>query len=226
MKTVATAVAAAMVMGWVGVACAAGPALQTEQQRLGYTVGFQIGHNLKSEGLDIDVDALSQAIGDVFKGTPPRLSEDEMRAAVETLQAKLMAERERMAEENLQAGRAFLAKNGERAGVVQTASGLQYEVKKTGSGAQPKSTDTVSVHYRGTLIDGSEFDSSYSRGEPAVFPVDGVIDGWREALPLMKVGDQWRVFIPAELAYGDHGAGDDIPPNSALIFDVELLSIE
>lgn len=226
MRTVAKAVAAAMVAGWVGVAAAAGPALQTDRQKLGYTVGFQIGNSLKNDGLDVDVDALNQAISDVLKGANPRLSEEEMQAAIETYQAKMMAESERVAEENLKAGQAFLAKNKERSGVVQTSSGLQYEVKKAGSGKQPKDSDTVKVHYRGTLIDGSEFDSSHSRGEPVTFPVNGVIQGWREVLPLMKEGAEWRVFIPSELAYGNRGAGEDIPPNSALVFDIELLSVE
>lgn len=226
MRSIVTAVAAAIALGYGTAAFSAGAALQTDQQKLGYTVGFQIGHSLKSDGLDIDVEALSQAIKDVMSGTPPRLTEEQMQAAIETFQAQMAAEREQMAEENLKAGQAFLAQNKERDGVVETPSGLQYEVKEAGTGKQPKDTDTVVVHYRGTLIDGTEFDSSFSRGEPVTFPVNGVIQGWREVLPLMKEGAEWRVYIPSELAYGSRGAGQDIPPNSTLVFDIELLSVE
>ena len=226
MRSTATGVAATIALVCAGAAFAAGPALQTDKQKLGYTVGYQIGHSLKTDGLDVDVQALNQAIADVLTGAEPRMSEEEMQAAIETFQARMMAEREQAAEENLQAGEAFLAQNKQREGVVETPSGLQYEVEEEGSGRKPTDNDTVMVHYRGTLIDGTEFDSSYNRGEPVTFPVNGVIQGWREVLPLMQEGAKWRVYIPSQLGYGSRGAGQDIPPNSALIFDIELLSVE
>jgi FKBP-type peptidyl-prolyl cis-trans isomerase len=209
-----------------GGAGAAGTALETDRQKLGYTVGFQIGHSLKADQLDVDLDALAQGIRDVMSGNQAQMTEQQMMAAIEKMQEDRAAQRERMAAENLEASRKFLEQNAGRDGVKQTASGLQYEVKKAGSGAQPKPSDTVVVHYRGTLIDGTEFDSSHGRGEPVTFRVDEVIDGWKEALPMMREGAEWRVFIPSELAYGSRGAGQDIPPNAALIFDIELISIE
>lgn len=226
MRAKVTGLAAAIVLVASGAAGAAGPALDTDRQKLGYTVGFQIGHSLKADHLDVDLDALAQGIRDVMGDGEPRLTEEQMMSAIEKMQADRVADRERMAAENLKASNEFLEKNAKRAEVKQTASGLQYEVRKEGSGRQPAPTDTVLVHYRGTLIDGTEFDSSYSRGEPVSFQVNEVIDGWQEALPLMPEGAEWRIYIPSELAYGSRGAGQDIPPNSALVFDIELLSIE
>lgn len=225
MRAKLTGLTAAVALVVAGGASAAGTALETDKQKLGYTVGFQIGHSLMSDQLDVDVDALAQGIRDVLSGNEAQMTEEQMMAAIEKMQADRAAERERMATENLEAGRKFLAENGKRKGVKQTASGLQYEVLKAGSGAQPGPTDNVTVHYRGTLIDGTEFDSSYERGEPVTFGVDEVIDGWKEALPLMREGAEWRIFIPSELAYGSRGAGQDIPPNSVLVFDIQLISI-
>ncbi|MDX9740105.1 MAG: FKBP-type peptidyl-prolyl cis-trans isomerase [Gammaproteobacteria bacterium] len=226
MRAKLTGLAAAVALVAAGGAGAAGPALETDRQQLGYTVGFQIGHSLKADQLDVDLDALAQGIRDVMSGNEARLTEEQMMAAIDKMQADRVADRERMAAENLEESRKFLEQNGKRDGVTQTASGLQYEVKQAGSGQQPTPTDTVVVHYRGTLIDGTEFDSSHSRGEPVSFRVNEVIDGWQEVLPLMKEGAEWRVYIPSELAYGSRGAGQDIPPNSALVFDIELISIE
>lgn len=226
MRAKLTGLAAAVALVAAGGAGAAGPALETDRQQLGYTVGFQIGHSLKADQLDVDLDALAQGIRDVMSGNEARLTEEQMMAAIDKMQADRVADRERMAAENLEESRKFLEQNGKRDGVTQTASGLQYEVKQAGSGQQPTPTDTVVVHYRGTLIDGTEFDSSHSRGEPVSFQVNEVIDGWQEVLPLMKEGAEWRVYIPSELAYGSRGAGQDIPPNSALVFDIELISIE
>lgn len=226
MRSMVKVVMTTIALGCGSAALAAGPALDTDRQKLGYTIGFQIGNNIKQEGIDLDVDALGLAIKDVLAGTAPRLAPEQMQAALHKMQMDMEAERERLAQENLEAGRKFLAENKKRKGVTETASGLQYEVKKDGTGAQPKPTDTVVVHYRGTLIDGTEFDSSHSRGEPVTFPVNGVIPGWSEALPMMKEGAEWKVYIPSELAYGPRGVGDDIPPNSVLIFDIQLLSIE
>lgn len=226
MRAKATGLAAAIALVASGAVVAAGPTLDTDRQKLGYTIGFQIGHDMKSERLDVDIDALAQGIRDVMGGVEPRLTQEQMMNAMEKMQAGRAAEREHMAAENLKASNAFLEQNAKRAEVEQTASGLQYEVRKAGAGKQPTSTDTVVVHYRGTLIDGTEFDSSHSRGEPVSFQVNEVIDGWQEALPLMSEGAEWRIYIPSELAYGSRGAGQDIPPNSALVFDIELLSIE
>lgn len=226
MRAKVTGLAAAIALVASGAAGAAGPALDTDRQKLGYTVGFQIGHSLKADPMDVDLDAIVQGIRDVMGGNEPRLTEEQMMSAIEKMQADRVADRERMAAENLKASNDFLEQNAKRAEVEQTASGLQYEVRKAGAGRQPTPTDTVVVHYRGTLIDGTEFDSSHSRGEPVSFQVNEVIDGWQEALPLMSEGAEWRIFIPSELAYGSRGAGQDIPPNSALVFDIELLSIE
>jgi FKBP-type peptidyl-prolyl cis-trans isomerase FklB len=137
-----------------------------------------------------------------------------------------MARQKELGEKNKKEGEAFLAENKKKEGVTTLPSGLQYKIMKEGDGQIPKSTDTVTVHYRGTLIDGTEFDSSYTRGQPATFPVKGVIAGFSEALQLMKVGSKWQLFIPSNLAYGERGAGDDIGPNASLIFDIELISIK
>lgn len=225
MRAKLTGLTAAVALVVAGGASAAGTALDTDRQKLGYTVGFQIGHSLKADQLDVDVDALAQGISDVLSDKELKMTEEQMQAALDKMQADRAAQRERMAAETLEASRKFLAENGKRSGVKQTASGLQYEVRKAGSGAQPTPADSVTVHYRGTLIDGTEFDSSYARGEPVTFRVDEVIDGWKEVLPMMREGAEWRVFIPSSLAYGSRGAGQDIPPNAALVFDIELISV-
>lgn len=220
------ALAMALTAGWPILAAAAGASLGSDKEKFSYTVGFQIGQSLMEDGLDIDVNALSQAIRDVIAGTPPRLSMEEMQAAVQSFQMQQMEAREASAQNNLRAGQAFLADNRGKTGVVETQSGLQYQIVEEGSGKQPKDSDTVIVNYRGTLIDGTEFDSSYRRGEPVTFPVNAVIPGWREALQLMKEGAKWKVFIPADLAYGERGAGQNIGPNETLVFDIELIEVE
>lgn len=225
MRALRTALIVAGAVVFTGQALAQGPALDTDKKKFSYTVGVNIGESLKHDGLDVDIDVLTQAVADVLKGSQPRLSPEQMQAAIQQYQAKMVAQREANAADNLKKGQAFLADNKSKPGVVQTKSGLQYVVVKEGTGKQPKDDDTVVVNYRGTLIDGTEFDSSYKRGEPVTFPVNGVIQGWREVLPLMKEGATYKVFIPSELAYGSRGAGQDIPPNSTLIFDIELKSI-
>lgn len=220
------ALIAALALTTAFPALVAAQTLNTDKEKFSYTVGFQIGQSLKEDGLDIDVNALSQAIRDVMTGTAPRLSMEQMQAAVQAFQAQQMEEREATARDNLRAGQAFLADNRSKSGVVETKSGLQYQVVEEGAGKQPGDTDTVVVNYRGALIDGTEFDSSYRRGEPATFPVNAVIPGWREVLPLMKVGAKWKVVIPPDLAYGERGAGPNIGPNETLVFDIELLGIE
>lgn len=200
--------------------------LETQRQKLGYIVGLDIAENLQQQGLDVDADALAQAVKDFQAGAKPRLSEADRAMTIQALNQERAQTKAAEAQVNLEAGRKYLAENGKKEGVVTTESGLQYKVLSEGTGKQPTQEDTVVAHYRGTLINGKEFDSSYGRGEPATFPVGGVIPGWQEVLKLMKVGGKWQVFIPAELGYGERGAGNSIGPNETLIFDIELVSIK
>ncbi|UCH54316.1 MAG: FKBP-type peptidyl-prolyl cis-trans isomerase [Pseudomonadota bacterium] len=200
--------------------------LKSDDQKFSYAVGVQIGNNLQRQGVGYDAKAISQGIEDALAGGKTKMTEAEMRVAIEARQKKEVEKREAAAAKNLEAGKAFLADNKKKPGVVTRDSGLQYKVIKDGKGKQPKASDTVSVHYRGTLINGTEFDSSHKRGEPATFPVNGVIQGWQEVLPLMKEGAKWQVWIPSELAYGARGAGHNIGPNETLIFEIELISIK
>jgi FKBP-type peptidyl-prolyl cis-trans isomerase FklB len=218
-----------LVAVFVGTAAhAAQPATgpKTDKQKFSYAVGFQIGQNLKRQKLEVDPKTFSQGAQDALAGTNPRLKPEEMQAAIQAEQQKEIAKQQAQAQKNLEAGQAFLEANKKKPGVVTLPSGLQYKVITAGNGKQPKLTDTVVVHYRGTLINGTEFDSSYKRNEPVTFPVDGVIKGWQEVLPLMKEGAKWEVYIPSELAYGPRGAGNAIGPNEVLIFEIELLSVK
>ncbi len=218
---------AALALATVTLAWAAEPpALTSQQQRLGYTIGLQIGQSLKGDGLEVDVDAMALGVKDFLAGREPRLSEEDRRATLQALAEEQQRRRASSAEENAAAGARFLAENKAKDGVVTLASGLQYKVIKAGTGKQPTASDTVLAHYRGTLIDGTEFDSSFRRGQPATFPVNGVIRGWQEALPLMKEGARWEVYIPADLAYGPRGAGESIGPNQTLIFEIELIKVQ
>ncbi|RJR16931.1 MAG: FKBP-type peptidyl-prolyl cis-trans isomerase [Nitrospiraceae bacterium] len=204
--------------------------LKTEKDKISYGIGMDIGENMKRQSIDIDPDKLAQGIKDVFAGKELLLTEEDFRNTMENFRKDMMAKQQmhmqEISEKNRKDGEAFLAENKKKEGVTTLPSGLQYKVISEGTGALPEATDTVTVHYRGTLIDGTEFDSSFSRGEPATFPVNGVIPGWTEALQLMKAGSKWQLFIPSNLAYGERGAGGRIGPNSALVFDVELLSIK
>jgi len=204
------------------------PDLTNPKQKTSYAVGVDLATRLKRQDLDLDVKALTAGFADGLAGKPA-LTEEEQKAVLtdfgKSIRANAEEKQKVAAEKNLKAGEDFLAANAKKNGVKTTASGLQYKVIKTGTGATPKPTDTVKVHYEGTLIDGTVFDSSVQRGQPVTFPVGGVIPGWTEALQLMKVGDKWQLFIPARLAYGERGVGP-IGPNSMLIFEVELLSIE
>jgi FKBP-type peptidyl-prolyl cis-trans isomerase FklB len=195
-----------------------------------YAIGLNLGRSLRNAGIAADPQKVLEGLKDGLAGATPKVSEDQMRAAVTQLQAQAQSQAAdkaaKGAEANAARGAAFLAANGARPGVTTLPSGLQYEVLKAGTGPIPKADDTVSCHYRGTLIDGTEFDSSYKRGEPASFAVLGVIKGWTEALQKMPVGSKWRLVVPSALAYGDRGAGAEIGPGAVLVFEVELLAIE
>ncbi len=205
------------------------PPVESEQHKLSYSLGYNIGRDFSQKQLDVDPDVLMRGMKDALSGSTTALSEDEMRQAMMDLQKKMMAKQQQqvkqLAETNEQAGKTFLAENRQKEGVKTTMSGLQYLVVSKGTGKKPGPNDKVTVHYRGRLLDGTEFDSSYKRNKPATFPVGGVIPGWTEGLQLMKEGAKWQLFIPAKLAYGEKGAGPMIGPNSTLIFDVELVSV-
>ena len=204
--------------------------LDTLEQKASYSFGVDFAKRLKQQGIDLDIPALTRGIQDQASGGKLALEEGEMSQIkaeyTEQLRAKLLEEQQKIAAENLEAGKKFLAENAKKEGVVTTDSGLQYKVIKSGDGPTPGPEDTVTTHYRGTLIDGREFDSSYSRGQPASFPVKGVIKGWTEALQLMKVGDKWELYIPSDLAYGSAQRSELIQPNSTLLFELELLEIK
>ena len=206
------------------------PALEGEKAKLGYSIGMDIGGSLKRQAVDVDVDALARGIRDSYAGDNTLVSEEEARQTILAYQKQAMERQaeamRRLGEKNKAEGEKFLAENAKKEGVKTLPSGLQYKVLTPGSGKTPKATDTVVTHYRGTLVDGTEFDSSYKRGEPATFPVSGVIAGWTEALQLMQEGAKWQLFLPPTLAYGERGAGRDIGPNATLIFDVELISVK
>ena len=204
--------------------------LETFPQKLSYAMGLDVGGYFKELGSDIQLDVLIRGITDAYTGGKIAMTKDEITSVQkefgEKLQAKQAAQMKEMQEKNSAAGKAFLEENKKKKGVVVTKSGLQYEVVKKGTGPKPKADDQVKVDYAGTLIDGKEFDSSIKRGQPVTFGVSQVIPGWTEALQLMEVGSKYRLVIPAELAYGEKGAPPVIEPNSVLIFDVELHSIE
>jgi FKBP-type peptidyl-prolyl cis-trans isomerase FklB len=198
--------------------------------RLSYGIGMNLGMQWRDQDIDVDPDILLQGMKDAMRGGPMRMTEEEMRQTLTAYQeehrARLTAKRQQMAVTNLAQSREFLEQNKSQSGVVELPSGLQYRVLEEGEGASPRATDLVTVHYRGTLIDGTEFDSSHRRGQPANFNVSNVIPGWTEGLQLMKPGARYEFFIPPNLAYGERGSGPNIGPNSALIFDVELISFQ
>jgi FKBP-type peptidyl-prolyl cis-trans isomerase FklB len=203
---------------------------KTEKDKESYVIGINLGTDMKRRSVDnLNFDFLIQGIRDAYSGGKQLLTEDEQKQVWEAFQNNLAEKQKvntmKMAEENKKKGDAFLAENKTKEGVVTTASGLQYKVLRPGKGPKPKLEDTVTTHYRGTLLDGTEFDSSYKRNEPVSFQLKGVIPGWTEALQLMETGAKWQLFIPADLAYGPKGAGGVIGPNETLIFEVELLSI-
>ena len=221
-----------------GIACAQdeeaaapeGQALDSLEKRASYALGLNMAQSMKAQAVPIDIELLIEGLKDAFTGAETRLTDQEVQQTLQEFQQMMMQRQQetRAAQgaENQQAAEAFFAENGAKEGVVTTESGLQYMVMQEGDGPKPSATDRVTVHYEGTLLDGTKFDSSYDRGQPATFPVNGVIQGWQEAVPLMSVGSKYKLWIPADLAYGANGQGPIIGPNAALVFEVELLSIE
>ena len=197
--------------------------LNTQMDSVSYSLGISVANNLKSSGFEsIETQALASAFSDVFEGNEVKINEEDANMLIQEYFVELS---QKKSQEAISAGQAFLDENGKKEGVTTTASGLQYEGLTNGTGATPVETDQVTVHYHGTLVDGTGFDSSVERGQPATFPVNGVIPGWVEALQLMNVGSKYKLYIPSDLAYGERGAGGSIGPNETLIFEVELLSI-
>jgi FKBP-type peptidyl-prolyl cis-trans isomerase FklB len=195
------------------------------KDKISYVIGRDMAENLRKQGIEIEAEAFVQGMKDVVSGKPSALSPDEVQQAMMALQQNMSQKQQGKGADNKKAGEDFLAQNKSKEGVKTLPSGLQYQILQPGNGKSPSRTDKVTTHYHGTLIDGTVFDSSYERGQPATFPVSGVIAGWTEALQLMQEGAKWRLYIPSDLAYGARGAGSDIGPNTALIFDVELISV-
>jgi FKBP-type peptidyl-prolyl cis-trans isomerase FklB len=228
-RGIAMAMCAAVTLSGAAFAADA-PELKTEKEKISYSIGMDIGGNLKRGTVDVDPDLLARGLKDTYGGGKTILTEDEARKTITDFQKTLMAKQaetmQKLGEKNKVDGEKFLAENGKKEGVKTLPSGLQYKEITPGTGKSPKSTDTVTTHYKGTLIDGTEFDSSYKRGQPATFQVSGVIPGWTEALQLMKEGAKWQLFVPSNLGYGERGAGREIGPNATLIFEVELVSVK
>ena len=201
------------------------PQLKDQKDKVSYSIGMQIGFNLARQKVDINPDILAAGIKDSIAGKP-QLTADQVKDVMVQFEKDMEQKQKQLGEKNKTEGAKFLEENKKKPGVKTTASGLQYKVEKEGTGPQPKATEMVTVNYRGTLIDGTEFDSSYKRGQPATFPVNGVIKGWTEALQLMKQGSKYQLFIPSNLAYGERAMGPDIGANSTLIFEVELQEVK
>ncbi len=205
---------------------------KTKKEKINYSIGVTLGRNLTMQGIDVDQTYLIQGLKDALSKSATLMTDNEMETTMIAFQEELMAKMQEKqkkdgdGDKNKKVGEDFLAANKKKEGVVTLPSGLQYKIIKAGNGPKPTADKTVRVHYKGTLIDGTEFDSSYKRGEPAEFPVGQVIKGWVEAIQLMPVGSKWQLFIPSDLAYGPNGAGQMIGPNSTLIFEVELLGIK
>jgi FKBP-type peptidyl-prolyl cis-trans isomerase len=206
------------------------PALSTQKDKLSYSFGFKIGNSIKQQDTEVNLEVLYKGIKDALSGEKAQLSDEEIAQVLTAFQQERMhkqqEQRKKQAEESQQEGEKFLEENKKKEGVVTLPSGLQYKVITEGKGKKPKATDTVTTHYRGTLLNGTEFDSSYKRNEPATFPLSGVIPGWTEALQLMSEGSKYELYIPSKLAYGERGAGREIPPNATLKFEVELISVK
>lgn len=220
----------AVILAISPLANAASTELNSVEQKASYTLGTDLAKNFQQQGLNIDVEALKLGMQDVLNDRPLKLTQEEMDNAVKqvkkALMEKQMAKRQAEAKKNAQKGEAFLAENKNKPGVKITDSGLQYKVINKGKGPSPSENDMITAHYQGALIDGTVFDSSYERGTPLEFEMGNVIKGWQEALKMMKAGSKWELYIPAELAYGERGAGKRIPPNSTLVFTVELIKFD
>ena len=201
------------------------PQLKDQKEKVSYAIGMNIGLNLSRQKVDINPDVLAAGIKDAIAGKT-QLTQDQVKEVMTQFEKDMEQKQKAAGEKNKTDGAKFLEENKKKEGVKATASGLQYKVLKEGTGSQPKSTDMVTVNYRGTLIDGTEFDSSYKRGQPATFPLNGVIKGWTEGLQLMKQGSKYQFFVPSNLAYGERSVGPDIAANATLIFDVELLEVK
>jgi len=203
---------------------------KTLTEKVSYAIGTQIGKNFKSQGLELDLKLVKAGMEDAVKDKPLKLTEDQMMKAMQDYQQemtkKMQIKQQNDSAKNLREGEAYLSQNKAKPGVVTTSTGLQYKIIKEGNGPTPKQTDVVECNYKGTFIDGKEFDSSAKHGGPASFPVNQVIPGWTEALLKMKVGSKWQLVVPAKLAYGEQGAGQEIGPNAVLLFDIELISIK
>ena len=204
--------------------------LKTTEQKASYTLGVDIANNFRNQGLEIDAKAFSMGLEDALKNRKTKLTEEEMVATIDELkksmQRKQIDQRRAASDANLKKGQEFLASNAKKAGVKSLKGGIQYKVITEGKGTSPSETDQITAHYRGSLIDGTEFDSSYSRGKPFQFTMNSVIKGWGVALKEMKVGSKWEVYIPADMAYGKRGAGQAIGPNETLVFTIELIKVD
>lgn len=204
--------------------------LTTQKDKVSYAIGMNLGQGMKKDSLEIDPNILAQGLKDAMTGSKPLMTDEQAKAILTDLRNEMIKKQQAQAQQvgdaNKQAGQQFLAANKTKEGVVALPSGLQYKILKEGTGPKPAATDTVVCNYRGTLLDGTEFDSSYKTGKPATFAVNQVIKGWTEALQLMPVGSKWQVFVPSDLAYGERSPGAEIGPNSTLVFEIDLLSIQ
>lgn len=230
MKRIAIAVLAFGVLACGASAQDAPAGLKTQKEKLSYAIGMEMGKGVKAQDMDVDPDLVSRGLKDALSGAKPLMSDDELQAVIgalrEEMKQKQMQAEEAAADENRKQGDAYLVENGKKPGVVTTASGLQYKVITAGTGKKPVETDTVLCNYKGTFLDGTEFDSSAEAGKPVPFDIKTVIPGFKEALQLMPVGSKWQIVVPASLAYAERGAGNVIGPNATLIFEVELVSIQ
>ncbi len=226
MKSLITSLGLGLSLAFAATAQEAKSGLDTQKQKAGYAIGMNIGSSFKKQGLEIDLDTLFKGVKDGYTGGKALMTEEQSQEVMTILQKEMAAKQGEKMEQAKKDGIVFLEANKKKDGVKTTASGLQYKSLVEGKGAKPKATDNVTVNYKGTLVDGTEFDSSYKRNEPAKFPLNGVIPGWTEGLQLMGVGSKYQFVIPSQLAYGERGESGAIPPNSTLIFEVELISID
>lgn len=212
----------------LSIACAqeGGVALDSDRKKISYAIGLSTAQSIARQGVELDLNTFMLGVRDALDGTRPRLTQEEFQAALSNATSSVNQTLKERAKSNLETGQAYMKANKAKDGVIELSNGIQYKELRKGSGARPKVSDTVVVHYEGRLVDGTVFDSSKARGEPATFPVNGVIQGWQEVLPLMAAGSRWEVVIPPKLAYGVRGAGAGIGPNETLVFEIELLEVK